>query len=72
MIGIYDYTVLLTYMNFISGILGIIQASKGNYFYAIILLMFAGLCDMFDVKRHDLTGSKYSYITLSGVSLTQN
>ena len=32
MIGIYDYTVLLTYMNFISGILGIIQASKGNYF----------------------------------------
>ena len=50
MIGIYDYTVLLTYMNFISGILGIIQASKGNYFYAIILLMFAGLCDMFDGK----------------------
>ena len=50
MIGIYDYTVLLTYMNFISGILGIIQATKGNYFYAIILLMFAGLCDMFDGK----------------------
>ena len=50
MIGIYDYTVLLTYMNFMSGILGIIQATKGNYFYAIVLLMFAGLCDMFDGK----------------------
>ena len=50
MIGIYDYTVLLTYMNFISGILGILCATKGNIFYAIILLMFAGLCDMFDGK----------------------
>lgn len=50
MIGIYDYTVLLTYMNFISGILGIICATKGNIFHAIILLMFAGLCDMFDGK----------------------
>ena len=50
MIGIYDYTVLLTYMNFISGILGIICATNGNIFYAIILLMFAGLCDMFDGK----------------------
>ena len=50
MIGIYDYTVLLTYMNFISGILGIICATKGNIFHAIVLLMFAGLCDMFDGK----------------------
>lgn len=50
MIGIYNYTVLLTYMNFISGILGILCATKGNIFYAIILLMFAGLCDMFDGK----------------------
>ena len=50
MIGIYDYTVLLTYMNFISGILGIICATNGNIFNAIILLMFAGLCDMFDGK----------------------
>ena len=50
MIGIYDYTVLLTYMNFISGILGIIFATQGNLLYAIILLMFAGLCDMFDGK----------------------
>ena len=53
MIGIYDYTVYLTYMNFISGILGIICATTGNeksIFYAIILLMFAGICDMFDGK----------------------
>jgi CDP-diacylglycerol--serine O-phosphatidyltransferase len=37
-------------MNFISGVLGIICATKGNTFYAIVLLMFAGLCDMFDGK----------------------
>ena len=48
MIGIYNYTVILTYLNFISGILGIICAMKGDLFDAIILLMFAGLCDMFD------------------------
>ena len=50
MIGIYDYTVYLTYMNFICGIMGIICASKGNILSAIVLLMVAGICDMFDGK----------------------
>ncbi|MGM9877323.1 MAG: CDP-alcohol phosphatidyltransferase family protein [Bacilli bacterium] len=48
MIGIYDYTVLLTYIGFASGIVGIINAFNGNIFYAIVCLMFSGLCDMFD------------------------
>lgn len=48
MIGIYDYTVLLTYIGFASGIIGIINAFNGNIFYAIVCLMFSGLCDMFD------------------------
>ena len=50
MIGIYDYTVYLTYINFICGIMGIICASEGNIFHAIVLLMVAGICDMFDGK----------------------
>ena len=48
MIGVYDYTVLLTYIGFSSGIIGIINAFNGNIFYAIVCLMFSGLCDMFD------------------------
>lgn len=48
MIGVYDYTVLLTYLGFASGIIGIVEAAQGNTYYAIICLMFSGLCDMFD------------------------
>lgn len=50
MIGFYNYTVVLTYIGFISGIIGIISASNGNITTAIIALMFSGLCDMFDGK----------------------
>ena len=50
MIGVYDYTVLLTYIGFASGVVGIIEAFNGRILPAIICLMFAGLCDMFDGK----------------------
>jgi CDP-diacylglycerol---serine O-phosphatidyltransferase len=50
MIGYYDYTVWLTYLGFISGVFGIINAFGGHSFVAIICLMFSGLCDMFDGK----------------------
>ncbi len=48
MIGFYDYTVLLTYLGFSSGILGIILANTGHILLSILCLMFSGLCDMFD------------------------
>ncbi len=50
MIGYYDYTVILTYLGFISGMFGIVMAGKGNVFISILCLMFSGLCDMFDGK----------------------
>jgi len=50
MIGVYDYTVLLTYLSFISGLTGIYFAINGNTFMAITCLMFSGLCDTFDGK----------------------
>lgn len=50
MIGFFDYTVWLTYLGFLSGITGIICAFNGNIFFAILCLMFSGLCDMFDGK----------------------
>lgn len=50
MIGFYDYTVWLTYLGFLSGLVGIINAFSGHSFLAIFCLMFSGLCDMFDGK----------------------
>ena len=50
MIGFYDYTVILTYLGFLSGVFGIIMASGGHLLIGILCLMFSGLCDMFDGK----------------------
>lgn len=51
MIGFYDYTVVLTYLGLISGVIGIIEAlSFENTLVAVICLMVSGACDMFDGK----------------------
>lgn len=47
-IGFYDYTVVLTYAGMMSAFMGIIRTLNGAYTDAIICLMFAGVCDMFD------------------------
>lgn len=47
-IGVYDYTVILTYVNLFAGILGIINAAAGNYTTAIICLLTSGIADAFD------------------------
>ena len=47
-IGVYDYTVLLTYMSLISSVFGITQAIHGDYKTAIFCLAFSGICDAFD------------------------
>ena len=50
MIGFYDYTVILTYLSFVSGMLGIVLAGSHHLFPSILCLMFSGFCDMFDCK----------------------
>ena len=50
MIGFNDYTVILTYISFISAVAGIFSASTMNLRWAIFFLAFSGLCDMFDGK----------------------
>ena len=50
MIGFYDYTVILTYISFISAVAGIFSAAEMQLRWAIFFLAFAGLCDMFDGK----------------------
>ena len=50
MIGVYDYTVILTYLSMISGAIGIIvsMSGLGHPLIGCVLLMFSGLCDTFD------------------------
>lgn len=50
MLGYYNYTVVLTYVGMLSSFLGIIFAQGGNFYGALLCLMFSGFCDMFDGK----------------------
>lgn len=50
MIGFYNYTVILTYLGMLSGFAGITCAFGGNLRSALICLVVAGVCDMFDGK----------------------
>lgn len=46
--GYYDYTVILTYLGMLIGFTGIISVLQKSYGKAMVCLMIAGLCDMFD------------------------
>ena len=47
-IGVYDYTVVLTYISLVSSIIGIMKAVEGKFSAAVICLMISGFCDAFD------------------------
>ena len=48
MIGYYNPSVILTYIGLIFSVIGIFQATGGNFKAALICLMVSGICDMFD------------------------
>ena len=50
MIGIYNYTVILTYLGMLSGFSGVLFIVNGNLWGAVVCLMISGVCDMFDGK----------------------
>ena len=52
MIGIYDYTVVLTYLSLLSACTGIFVSLNGvgHPYFGCFFLMFCGLCDAFDGK----------------------
>ncbi len=52
MIGVFSYTVILTYLSFISACLGIAFSlnQSGNPYIGVFFLLFCGLCDGFDGK----------------------
>jgi CDP-diacylglycerol--serine O-phosphatidyltransferase len=47
-LGVYDYTVILTYMSLFSAFLGMTLAHRGSFTGAIVCLLLSGLCDAFD------------------------
>lgn len=48
MLGVYNYTVILTYLGMLTGFMGIIFALNVNLHTALLCLMISGVCDMFD------------------------
>lgn len=60
MIGFYNYTVILTYIGVVSGVVGIGLAAYERVSMAVVCLMISGFCDLFDGtiaktrKRDDL------------------
>ena len=47
-LGYYDYTVILTYCGMLFAFYGIIKVIDLEYWDAMVCLMLAGTCDMFD------------------------
>ena len=47
-IGVYDYTVILTYLSLISSVFGMTRAVQGDFRLAVVCLALSGLCDAFD------------------------
>ncbi|MBQ1826523.1 MAG: CDP-alcohol phosphatidyltransferase family protein [Erysipelotrichaceae bacterium] len=48
LLGYYNYTVILTYLGMICGFTGIVSVMENNIHKAVICLICAGICDMFD------------------------
>lgn len=48
LIGVYDYTVIVTYMSLFSAVVGMVKAAEGNFTAAVLCLMLSGFCDAFD------------------------
>ena len=50
MIGVYNYTVIATYLSLLSSVLGIYFGCSGRTFSALLCLMLSGALDAFDGK----------------------
>lgn len=47
-VGIYNYTVIITYLSLISAGMGMFFSANGNFKAALFCLLLSGLCDMID------------------------
>lgn len=54
MLGVYNYTVILTYFGMLISFTGIFFTTHGDLRNAMLCLMVSGVCDMFDGKSPPL------------------
>lgn len=71
-IGVYDYTVILTYLSLFSAVFGMIQAVEGNFNISVLCLLCSGICDAFDgtvarTKKDRTEDEKYFGIQLDSL-----
>ncbi len=69
MLGVYNYTVVLTYIGMLTGLTGIGLAMSGRIPWALLCLLLAGLCDMFDGKVASLKKNRTAQEKRFGVQI---
>lgn len=69
MLGVYNYTVVLTYIGMLTGLMGIGFAMSGRIPWALLCLLLAGLCDMFDGKVASLKKNRTAQEKRFGVQI---
>ena len=69
MLGVYNYTVVLTYIGMLTGLTGIGFAMSGRIPWALLGLLLAGLCDMFDGKVASLKKNRTAQEKRFGVQI---
>lgn len=47
-LGVYDYTVILTYASLVSAVCGMMLSAAGQFTAAVLCLLASGICDAFD------------------------
>ncbi len=65
LIGVYDYTVILTYISLFSAVVGFTKAASGQFTLAVLCLLLSGTCDAFDGivarSKKDRTGDEKAF-----------
>lgn len=67
MLGVYDYTVVLTYVSLMVSIGGMMFAVNGHLHLGVMCLAISGLCDMFmeRLQEQKRTGQKWKSVSES-------
>ena len=69
MIGVYDYTVVLTYLSMVSASLGIVISLSGYPYLGVFFLLVCGLFDGFDGKVASKKQNRSSYEKNFGIQI---
>jgi len=71
MIGVFDYTVILTYLSAVSAVLGMLTSlsGSGHPYIGCFFLLFCGLCDAFDGKVARTKKDRTDYEKKFGVQI---